>query len=122
MSIDTRPQIININHYAGDELVLTVMAPDYSLYQWTGQIRSDYIVPDVDAYFEISGTGTSRRVALTATDSAMLVETKGVLVVENGAQIRRYVGVYDVQAALDTSVRSLFRGSITIDSDVTRAP
>jgi predicted phage tail protein len=118
MNIDTRPQIVDIQHYAGDTLSFQIdVNEDVSTGTWAGQIRTSRGAT-VDAEFSFTPNAGGTAVILSATDSSALAAL-GVPVVEGGISYNRYTGVYDVQLLMGTTVSTFVRGTITVDSDVT---
>lgn len=112
--IDTRPQEINIDHYAGDTLTLHVKVPALVVdgRTWTGQVRSRRDSQKVDATFQITETVEGADVVLLNVDCQEL------------AKRGKYTGFWDVQlAAPDGSdpVTTLAYGEIRIHPDVTRS-
>ena len=119
-TIDTRPQSIDIKHYAGDTLVLNITTDsDYSLATWTGQIRLNHADATPDATFTIVPDAAGAIATLSATDTAAL-NLLGVEVTELGQTFKRYTGVFDIQVVEGTVVSTLVRGTISVDSDVTK--
>jgi hypothetical protein len=119
-TIDTRPQSLAILHYGGDTLILNITtASDYSTASWNGQIRLTHSEASPDATFSIEPDSLGAIVTLSSTDSAAL-NALGVDVTENGQTFKRYSGVFDIQIAEDGVVNTLVRGTITVDSDVTK--
>lgn len=121
-TIDTRPQIVNIICYAGDTLVLRVYTTDdFSTATWTGQVRLNHADSTPDASFTfIPDTGGA--VVTLSDESTASLNLLGSDITENGQTFKRYSGLYDVQIELSGNVRTLFRGSISIDSDITKVP
>lgn len=119
--IDTRPQSVAIKHYAGDTLTLNITTLyDYSLATWSGQIRLNHSDATPDATFTIVPDSIGAVATISATDTAML-NGLGTDVTENGQTFKRYSGVFDIQILESGVVTTLLRGTIDIDSDVTRA-
>lgn len=136
-TLDTRPQVVDIYHYAGDTLTIRVTAPAGVIagMVWTGQIRSARDASAIDAEFLITPDETGASVVLPAAISASLASTGAVL---SGAALRRadpqpwsqkitalqrYIGVYDVQVSGPGGaepVRTLVQGTLTLDMDVSR--
>lgn len=122
--IDTRPQIVDIWHYAGDTLPIGVNTTDnFSTATWTGEVRLDHADATADATFSfVVDPGGSGAVAILSDVDTRALNDLGNPVTEDGKTFTRYEGIYDIQIeAVDGTVRTLFRGSIKIDSDVTRA-
>lgn len=119
--IDTRPQSVAIKHYAGDTLTLNITtAYDYSAATWSGQIRLNHVDATADATFTIVPDSSGAVATLSATVTAQL-NALGTDVTEDGQTFKRYSGIFDIQIAEGPLVTTLLRGTIDIDSDVTRA-
>jgi hypothetical protein len=119
-TIDTRPQSVAIQHYAGDTLILNITtASDYSTATWAGQIRLNHADATPDATFSIVPDTIGAVATLSATDSAALNDL-GVEVTEGGQTFKRYSGIFDIQIVEGAIVNTLVRGTITVDSDVTK--
>ena len=137
-TLDTRPQTVDILHYAGDTLSITITAPSgvVASMVWKGQIRSSRDAVGVDAEFVITPNSSGATVVLPSSVCAELAST-GVTLRGSALQradpqpwspritgLQRYSGVYDVQVggtAGAEPVRTLVQGVITIDMDVSRA-
>lgn len=132
--LSTMPEVVDIEHYGGDTLNITVNIP-WSLAEgktWTAQVRSAKTpTAAVDATFTCTaptGEGAMGTLVLPASETQRLALELGSLVQVRGSRssdpvtlIQRYVGVWDVQIAAGGSVRTLAQGSLTIDLDVTRS-
>lgn len=138
-NIDTRPQVVNINHLSGNTLTIKVKTP--VLYGaglvWTAQVRRTSNADLVDATFSVAA-GTSpdpeeavHYLSLSSATTAHLCQDFGVLttvrdkgsVAEN--TIKRYTGRYDIQISGPNGtdpVITLGTGELLIDLDVTRTP
>lgn len=131
-SLDTRPDTVDITHYAGDTLTIKVTAPDALVAGrgWTAQIRADRAATTVDASFTITPPTVADGPAylvLPAAESARLAGTgTRKRVVRSGVAVlvATYSGVWDCQVAdpLGDPVTTLVQGSITIEADVSRLP
>jgi hypothetical protein len=118
--IDTRPQSIAIKHYAGDTLTLNISTIyDYSGATWTGQIRLNHADPTPDATFVIT-PDSSGAVAVLSSANTTALNALGADVTEDGQTFKRYSGVFDIQIVEGVVVTTLLRGTVIIDSDVTR--
>lgn len=129
--IDTRPDQVDIIHYAGDTLTIRVEAPA-SLTDgmtWLAQVKASRDSATVDAVFEITPPqtpGGPAELVLPAAVTAALGGTGQVLremVAGTLAAIQRYQGEWDVQVSdngLDP-VKTLAQGTLTIELDVTRS-
>ena len=113
-AIDTRPQIVDIDHYAGDTLTLHVKVPDSVIAGrvWSAQIRSRRDSTKVDATFVIIPVaGVGADVVLSTAESRRLT-SRGM-----------YNGFWDVQLSLANGadpVTTLAHGEIRLHPDVTR--
>jgi len=136
-TIDTRPQVVNINHLSGNTLTIKVRTP--VLYAaglvWSAQVRSSSTSTVVDATFTIT-TGAStdpqeavHYVSLSSSQTMHLCEDLGstITVREKGSTkentIKRYVGRYDIQISGVNGadpVITVGTGELLIDLDVTR--
>lgn len=112
--LDTRPQVVNINHYAGDTLTLHVKVANPTVIAgrvFKAQVRSRPESHRLDAEFFIFPNATGADVVLESPDCQRL------------AKRGKYVGHWDVQLAdpngLD-SVVTLAYGTFTVHTDVTR--
>lgn len=111
--LDSRPQVINIDHYAGDTLTLHVKIDPAVVAgrQWKAQVRSRPESQRLDAEFLIYENPTGADVVLESPDCQKL------------ARRGEYTGYWDVQLSWngDDPVTTLAYGKITIHPDVTRA-
>lgn len=118
-TLDTRPQVVDITHYAGDTLPLRInTSDDFSTAVWSGEVRLDHADATPDATFSFTPDTGGALAILSDTDTAAL-NALGLDVTENGQTFKRYTGIYDIQVD-DGMVRTLVRGKLTIDEDVTR--
>lgn len=111
--IDTRPQAVNIDHYAGDTLSLKITVPTEVVAgrTWQAQVRSRPDAQRLDATFRIVPEAWGATVILEHEDCQRL------------ARRGKYVGYWDVQLAeADGSdpVTTLAFGVLRVHSDVTR--
>jgi hypothetical protein len=136
-TIDTRPSDIDLITYAGDTLTLNITSPDvdYSTWAWTGQIKTAVDSSTVDAEFEFTHgeppAGSTTSAVLSATDSANLgsialysaqFSTKsGPVATPMMVEAFRYSGVWDIQVENAGVVITLVRGTIKVDTDITRS-
>lgn len=129
--IDTRPDTVDIIHYAGDTLTIRVEAPA-SLTDgmtWLAQIKATRDSPTVDAVFNITppqSSGGPAYLELPAAKTSELAGTGQVLremVAGQLAAIQRYSGEWDVQVSDNGAdpVKTLAQGTLTIELDVTRS-
>ena len=123
--IDTRPEVVDIRHYAGDTLSIRVNAPSEFVAgrEWSAQVRSDREVSQVDAVFDVAVDATGAVLTLTAEQTRTLA-SGGALVRMTRASVMRYTGEWDVQVSGPGGtdpVTSLAQGRLTIDLDVTRS-
>lgn len=112
-NIDSRPQVIDIDHYAGDTLTLHVKVPALVVAgrTWKAQVRSRSDSQKIEAEFDITETAEGADVVLLNADCQRL------------AKRGKFVGVWDVQLAeADGSdpVTTLAYGELRIHPDVTR--
>lgn len=111
--IDTRPTVVDIEHYGGDTLSLHVTIDPLveAGRTWTAQVRSRPASPKLDASFDIYPDSTGAFVVLSGESCLEL------------ARRRKYVGYWDLQLA-DVHggdlVTTLAYGKLTIHPDVTR--
>jgi hypothetical protein len=111
--LDTRPQVVNIDHYAGDTLTLHInIAPELiGGRTFKAQARSKRDSPRLDAEFEVRVEAWGADVILLHADCQRL------------AKRGKYDGFWDVQLAeADGSdpVVTIAHGELRIHSDVTR--
>jgi hypothetical protein len=112
-SVDTRPQVVDIDHYAGDTLTLhvKVSAAVVAGRTWTAQVRSNRTSYKIDATFEVFPTSFGADVMLHTEDSRRLTA--------RGA----YIGYWDVQLSEPDGsdpVTTLAHGELRLQPDVTR--
>jgi hypothetical protein len=112
-NIDARPQVIDIDHYAGDTLTLHVKVPTDVVDNrtWKAQVRSTRDAQKIDAEFQITPQSFGADVVLLSADCQRL------------AKRGKYTGYWDVQLAeADGSdpVTTLAYGELRIHPDVTR--
>lgn len=111
--IDTRPQVVNIDHYAGDTLSLKikVAAEIVAGRTWTAQVRARHDSQRFDAQFRVVTEDWGATVILEHEDCQRL------------AKRGKYTGFWDVQLS-DTDgkdpVTTLAYGELRIHPDVTR--
>lgn len=131
-TIDTRPQVVDIIHYAGDTLTIEVTAPDalVSGKTWNAQVRSTRDSAVIAATFQVTpstGPGVPTYLTLDSATCASLAGTQGLMArsMEAGVlnAVMRFTGVWDVQIsdAGSDPVRTLAQGTLTIELDVTRS-
>jgi hypothetical protein len=129
--LDTVPMRKDVAAYAGDTLTLKVVAPATLVggMTWAAQVRSAPGAPDIDATFSIieptvangpayltlSSAQTSGLFARRATSVRKMVDGRAVETVA-------YTGVWDCQVSDNGAdpVRTLVRGMLTLELDVTR--
>jgi len=114
-TLDSRPQVVNINHYAGDTLTLHVKAEAEFIAGrvWKAQVRSRRDSQRLDAEFLIYETAEGADVVLASADCQRL------------AKRGSYRGFWDVQLSeTDGSdpVQTVAHGEMNILTDVTRFP
>lgn len=112
-SIDSRPEVINIDHYSGDTLTLNVKIASevVGTREWSAQVRRKTESRRVDASFVV------------------VPNAEGVSLVLENEQCQRltrhgkYTGYWDVQLAEAGGadpVTTLAHGKLTVHPDVTR--
>ena len=131
-TLDTRPQSVNITHYGGDTLTLSVTAPGWLTdgKEWAAQIRTTKTSDIVDAEFQIAKptvSGGPAYLTLTSEDSARLIGSAPVVTrrMPDGSTrvVHQYTGLWDCQvydAVERDPVRTIVQGSIMLEMDVTR--
>lgn len=132
-ALDTRPQIVNVTHYAGDTLTLKVTAPPELApagTEWLAQVRQARDAPTVDATFDVVlGTDAEQGVAwltLPAAVTEMLASSGAVRRRQVGPtvmEVQQYVGEWDCQISGPDGadpVRTLAQGTLTLDKDVSK--
>lgn len=137
-TLDTRPDTVDISHYGGDTLTITVTAPESLVggREWSAQIRTTRDAANVDAQFVITPPAEPNGPAylvLPASECRRLVGQAAALMTRrtiaprgpevNPLALGKYSGVWDCQITGPGGtdpVRTLAQGSITIDLDVTR--
>ncbi len=112
-NIDARPQVIDIDHYAGDTLTLHIKVPAEGVggRTWRAQVRARRESQKLDAEFKVYPEAWGAVIMLLNADSQRL------------AKRGRYVGFWDVQLSeADGSdpVVTLACGELRIHPDVTR--
>ena len=134
-TIDTRPQTVDISHYAGDTLTIQVLVSD-GLAEgkvWKAQVKRDRESGIVDAEFAVIPIPGGADLVLSAEDSRALTQIAGALMAGRSLRgvsaqfsapvVEKYSGVWDVEISDDGAdpVITLAQGSLTIDMDVTRS-
>jgi len=134
VAINGIPDEVPITWTGGDTLTFSVTAPSSIVdgMEWLAQVRSAVDAP-VDATFQITPPTVANGPAyltLPASETARLTTSLGRLVrvvrrgTVTGRTVQQYQGVWDVQVAapggLDP-VRTLAKGTLTLQSDVSRA-
>lgn len=129
--LDVRPQSVDVLGYAGDTLTIQITAPAALVdgQTWSAEVRSSESATTVDATFDVIPPTVSdgpAYIVLDAADTRRLAGT-GVLrrirTREGTTQeVIRYKGVWDCQVsnAGADPVRTLVKGTLVIDQDVTR--
>lgn len=125
------PETHDIAAYAGDTYTLEIRAEAAVTdgKDWAAEVRTSKDSPVVDATFQITVptvSGGPAYITLLAADTARLAG--GAPVVQkrdvNGSvrAVQQYSGVFDCQVSLAGSdpVRTLVKGTITVELDVTR--
>jgi hypothetical protein len=126
MIIDTRPQIVDLKCYGGDDLSLRVdvTGADYSTATWTAQVRTDHD-SDVNATFTCTPDATGATLVLQDADTQALLNLGTPQQPVYGApftsSVLKYQGVWDVQVNSGGAIKTLVQGVIEVYADVTRA-
>ena len=111
-NIDTRPTVVDIEHYGGDTLSLHVTVDPLIVAgrTWAAQVRSQPASPRLDASFSIFPTATGIVAVLSSEASSNLARRK------------KYQGYWDLQLSDDGGdpVDTLAYGKIIVHPDVTR--
>jgi hypothetical protein len=112
-NIDTRPQVINIDHYAGDTLTLHIQVDSAIVAgrTWRAQVRSRPDSQKLEAEFDIVEETWGADVILLHADCQRL------------ARRGKFTGFWDVQLAESDGsdpVTTLAYGELRIHPDVTR--
>src|SRR5512144_3119905 len=132
--LDTRPQSVDLYHYAGDTLTVQIRAPSSLVAgkTWTAQVRSTRQATVVDATFAITVptvTDGPAYLVMTSVDTARLPAELGTpirVIKGTGAEatavmIQTYQGVWDCQVRATSGtdpVTTLVSGAIKIEADV----
>lgn len=141
---------IELRAYAGDTFSFKIIVDtDYTGYTWSGQIRSNYTDQVVDTTFDFSeltvvppvppevpeiptweiyvSLSSDKTQLLADLIDESLVESDiipihGIIVGSDNVQVstHTYSGVWDIQVESGNVVRTLVKGTIIIDTDVTR--
>ena len=126
-TLDTRPDTVDILHYAGDTLTLAIRAPSAYIAGrvWSASVRSTRSAATVDATFDIiepTVVDGPAYVTLTSADTALLGGLGVMVPGDGGLSVKTYTGVWDVQVKHPSGdpVSTLVQGIIKIESDVTR--
>jgi hypothetical protein len=128
--LDLRPQVVDVNGYAGDTLEIAVVVPTTYINgrTFSAQVRPVVGSDVLSATFEITEPVEPNGPAFLRLPSAVtraLVETGGARVRtrELGitTNIMRFSGVWDCQLSLNGGdpVRTVAKGALYIDMDVT---
>ena len=134
-TLDTRPMVVDVHHYAGDTLRLHISVEDdlSDGMVWRAQIkRNRTALPDAE--FTITPYTGGAELLLTAAESERLAAI-GVLAASGGHPLRgsesivamasdadlTYSGQWDVEISNAGSdpITTLAQGAFTIDTDVT---
>lgn len=130
-TLDTRPEHVEAYAYAGDTFTITIVAPSalVSGMVWKAELRSSIDAVTVDATFDITEPTVADGPAYIVLDSATtrLLASTGVLQRVKSREGKiveaiRYNGIFDCQIsnAGTDPVRTLVKGTLAIDQDVTR--
>jgi hypothetical protein len=135
-TIDTRPKVVDIIHYGGDTLIIRIEAPasvtDGKV--WDAHVKTAAGTTVPAAEFDITPPtvqGGPAFLTLPSATCAALVAGQPVLMrrtqevstreITNYA-IKTFTGVWDCQVSVAHSdpVRTLVKGALTIEQDVTQ--
>lgn len=114
--LDTRPQVVDVDHYAGDTLTMHIKISDALIggRVFSAQVRKTKNSARIDATFSvILVPGTGADIVLASADCLELTKRGD------------YEGYWDVQLAPaggGDPVTTLAHGELRLHSDVTRAP
>lgn len=111
--LSTLPQVIDIDHYAGDTLTVHIKISDEIIAgrEFTAQVRASKAAQRVDATFEVILTEEGADIVLMSDDSRALTRRGN------------YTGYWDVQLAMpdhSDPVTTLAYGELRLHLDVTR--
>lgn len=124
--LDVRPEVVDVFGYGGDTLTLEVEAADalVSGKTWSAQVRTATDATMIMASFDVTPPSEPDGPAFLELDSetTRALANAGKVVTEKGRKVKRWSGVWDVQVSLngDDPVRTLARGALNVDLDVTR--
>ena len=131
-TLDVRPKIVDVFGYAGDTLTVGVIAPESLVAgkQWDAQVRLTPNDTEVQATFEIVppvSPGGIATVTLPSEVTRALAQA-GTTVMKKkigtrSINVQVFEGVWDCQVsnAGDDPIRTLVRGAVMIELDITRA-
>jgi hypothetical protein len=126
-TLDTRPDTVDINHYAGDTLTLAIRAPSSYVAGrvWSASVRSTRSAATIDASFSVivpTVTDGPAYITLSSADTALLGNMGIMVPGAGGLSVKTYTGVWDVQVKHPSGdpVSTLVQGIIKIEADVTR--
>lgn len=137
MALDTRPQKVDVIHYAGDTLNIRILA-DASVTDgmtWNADLKQAKDSPTVDASFTILPPDVSGGPAYlqldSATTRALAMGQPVTMINPTSAEARagvapravqQYSGIWDCQVSDNGSdpVRTLVQGTLIIEMDVTQ--
>lgn len=130
-SLSTVPQQVDVAAYVGDTLTIKVIAPStvVSGMTWDAQVRLEPGAPDISAVFTIIpptvANGPAYLELSSAQTSALFARhARAVRSTVAGRAVTNVVfsGVWDCQVSDNGTdpVRTLARGIITLEQDVTR--
>ena len=128
--IDTRPKVVDIDHYAGDSLVIRVRAPAELVagLRWDAAVKSAPGQPIADAVFRVTEpeTGEDGKIQayliLPTEDTTRLALSGKRRRTTSGGWAFTYLGFWDCQVSddLNDPVTTLARGALNLTIDVTR--
>lgn len=132
--LDARPQTIECATYAGDTFTLAIIAPAELVEGrvWLAQLRAAPDATAIDATWDVTPPVTPGGPAYITLPSAVttaLAQSAPITRSSRAAaapNVQRYQGVWDVQVSGPPAgadpVKTLVRGTLTIDLDVSRVP
>jgi hypothetical protein len=129
--LDARPQNVDCSIYAGDTFTLAVIAPAELVegMTWLAQVRAAPDATQVDATWTVTPPttpGGPAYITLPSATTTLLAQSAPLVRSSRAASapsVQRYQGVWDCQvsAAGQDPVKTLVKGTLTIDLDVSRS-
>jgi hypothetical protein len=121
---------VDLTGYAGDTLTVKVVVPPEVQGEWNAEVRATAGAAAVDATFAVTpppSGGGDLFISLSSAQTAALLSgaptARRANVAGGLATITQYNGVWDLQCKNSLApdpVRTVVRGKLTIDQDVTR--